>query len=231
MKDKENWLSKFKLEEVSTGLEDIGNKLNRSTVCLHTSMKYGIPDSLTVYLITHFNDLGMKKLIITDFPIPEEPEEWTELLEGQRYVIEKVPSNFSEKHDCHSIAIEQFLAKHREPFRVRDNSNKIAHIETIKTADVVMGFPSSDILEPYVKMLEKYNKFYIIGGYVTEDNFSDYLEVFKMRKFEITAVTSLRVKEFLCECNGSLIWMDNFDKKASLILGTDSRYEHEFDEM
>lgn len=150
MKDKENWLSKFKLEEVSTGLEDIGNKLNRSTVCLHTSMKYGIPDSLTVYLITHFNDLGIKKLIITDFPIPEEPEEWTELLEGQRYVIEKVPSNCS----SHSIAIEQFLAKHREPFRVRDNSNKIAHIETIRTADVVMGFPSADILEPYVKMYE-----------------------------------------------------------------------------
>ena len=206
-----------------------GDGLFETSQVLH--IEYGLLDSLTVYLITHFNDLGMKKLIVTDFPIPEEPEEWTELLEGQRYVIEKVPSNFSEKRDCHSIAIEQFLAKHREPFKVRDNSNKIAHIETIKEADIVVGFPGVNILKPYVKLIERYNKNYFIGGFVTEENFSDYLEVFKMRKFEITAVTSLNVKEFLCECNGSLIWMDNFDKKASLILGTDSRYEYEFDEM
>lgn len=231
MKDKENWLSKFKLEEVSTGLDNIGNAMNGKTVCLHTNMKYGVPDSLTVYMITHFNDLGIKKLIIIDFPIPEEPEDWTELLEGQKYVIEKVPSNFSENRDSHSIAIEQFLRKHKEPFRVKDNSNKIAHIETIKTADVVMGFPGANILESYVKLLEKYNKDYFIGGYVTGDNFNDYLEIFEMRKFEITAISSLQIKEFSCECNGSLIWMDNFDKKASLIFGTDNRYEYEFDEM
>lgn len=227
MKDKENWLSKFKLEEVSTGLENIGNRMNGKTVCLHSNMKYGVSDSMMVYMITHFNDLGIKKLIIIDFPIPEEPEKWTELLEGQKYVIEKVPSNCS----SHSIAIEQFLRKHKEPFRVRDNSNKIVHIETIKTADVVIGFPSVNILEPYVKLLEKYNKDYIIGGYVTEDNFNDYLEVFEMRKFEITAISSLQIKEFLCECNGSLIWMDNYDKKASLFHYTDNRYEYEPDEM
>lgn len=154
-------------------------------------------------------------------------DKWSELLEGEKYIIEKVPSKLAED-DNYSIAVEQFLAKHKEEFKVKDNSKQLAHIKMIKAADVVIGFPSVNILEPYVKLLDRYNKNFIIGGYVNEDNFSDYLKAFEMRRFEITSVENMRYKEFFCEFNGSLIWMDNFDK-VTPYYSTDSGYGYEED--
>lgn len=153
-----------------------------------------------------------QKLIITSFPISDEPEEWADLLEGEKYVIEKVPSKLTEDDCCQSIAVEQFLAKHKETFKVKDNSKQAAHIKLIKAADIVIGFPSVNILEPYVRMIDRYNKNFIIGGYVTEENFMDYLDAFQMRKFELTATERAQINETFNNYNGSLIWMDNFDK-------------------
>ena len=229
MKDKKNWSEELKPEEVCIGLDKVSHKLNGKVVCLHTTMRYGVPDSMTLYLIKNFKDLGIKKLIITSFPISDEPEEWSELLEGEKYVIEKVPSKLAED-DNYSIAVEHFLAKHKEEFKVKDNSKQLAHIKMIKVADIVIGFPSVNILEPYVKLLDRYNKNFIIGGYVNEDNFSDYLKAFEMRRFEITSVENMRYKEFFCEFNGSLIWMDNFDK-VTPYYSTDSGYDYEEDEL
>ena len=229
MKDKKNWSEELKPEEVCIGLDKVSHKLNGKVVCLHTTMRYGVQDSMTLYLIKNFKDLGIKKLIITSFPISDEPEEWSELLEGEKYVIEKVPSKLAED-DNYSIAVEQFLAKHKEEFKVKDNSKQLAHIKMIKVADIVIGFPSVNILEPYVKLLDRYNKNFIIGGYVNEDNFSDYLKAFEMRRFEITSVENMRYKEFFCEFNGSLIWMDNFDK-VTPYYSTDSGYDYEEDEL
>lgn len=230
MKDKKNWSEELKPEEVCIGLDKVSHKLNGKVVCLHTTMRYGVPDSMTLYLIKNFKDLGLKKLIIiTSFPIPDEPEKWAELLEGEKYVIEKVPSKLAED-DNYSIAVEQFLAKHKEEFKVKDNSKQLAHIKMIKAADVVLGFPSVNILEPYVKLIDGYNKNFIIGGYVNEENFSDYLKAFEMRRFEITSVENMRYKEFFCEFNGSLIWMDNFDK-VTLYYSADIGYGYEEDEL
>lgn len=212
MNDKKNWSEELKPEEVCIGFDKVSHHLHDKVVCLHTTMRYGVPDSMTLYMIKNFKDLGIKKLIITSFPISDEPEEWTDLLEGEKYVIEKVPSKLAEDDDCYSIAVEQFLAKHKEEFKVRDNSKHIAHIKMIKSADVVIGFPNPNILKPYVKLIDGYNKNFIIGGYVNEDNFSDYLKAFEMRRFEIASVENMKYKEFFCEFNGSLIWMDNFDK-------------------
>lgn len=94
MKDKKNWSSELNPEEVSVGLDMVSHKLNGKVVCLHTTMRYGVPDSMTLHLIKNFRDLGIKKLIITSFPISDEPEEWADLLEGEKYVIEKVESEF-----------------------------------------------------------------------------------------------------------------------------------------
>lgn len=230
MKDKKNWSEELKPEEVCIGLDKVSHKLNGKVVCLHTTMRYGVPDSMTLYLIKNFKALGIKKLIIiTSFPIPDEPEKWSELLEGEKYVIEKVPSKLAED-DNYSIAVEQFLAKHKEEFKVKDNSKQLAHIKMIKAADVVIGFPSVNILEPYVKLIDGYNKNFIIGGYVNEDNFSDYLKAFEMRRFEITSVENMRYKEFFCEFNGSLIWMDNFDK-VTPYYSTGIGYDYEEDEL
>lgn len=212
MKDKRNWLPELKQENVSIGLAKVSHKLDGKVVCLHTQIRYGVPDALTVYLVTKFNDLGIKKLIITSFPISDEPEEWADLLEGEKYVIEKVPSKLTEDDCCQSIAVEQFLAKHKETFKVKDNSKQAAHIKLIKAADIVIGFPSVNILEPYVRMIDRYNKNFIIGGYVTEENFMDYLDAFQMRKFEITSSERAQINETFNNYNGSLIWMDNFDK-------------------
>ena len=137
MKDKKNWSEELKPEEVCIGLDKVSHKLNGKVVCLHTTMRYGVPDSMTLYLIKNFKDLGIKKLIITSFPISDEPEKWSELLEGEKYVIEKVPSKLAED-DNYSIAVEQFLAKHKEEFKVKDNSKQLAHIKMIKAADVVL---------------------------------------------------------------------------------------------
>lgn len=229
MKDKKNWSEELKPEEVCIGLDKVSHKLNGKVVCLHTTMRYGVPDSMTLYLIKNFKDLGIKKLIITSFPISDEPEKWAELLEGEKYVIEKVPSKLAED-DNYSIAVEQFLAKHKEEFKVKDNSKQLAHIKMIKAADVVIGFPSVNILKPYVKLIDGYNKNFIIGGYVNEDNFSDYLKAFEMRRFEIASVENMRYKELFCEFNGSLIWMDNFDK-VTPYYSTDSGYGYEEDEL
>lgn len=212
MKDKRNWSSELKQENVSMGLDKVSHKLDGRVVCLHTDMKYSVPDALTVYLVTKFKDLGIKKLIITSFPISDEPEEWADLLEGEKYVIEKVPSKLTEDDCCQSIAVEQFLAKHKETFKVKDNSKQAAHIKLIKAADIVIGFPSVNILEPYVRMIDRYNKNFIIGGYVTEENFMDYLDAFQMRKFELTSSERAQINETFNNYNGSLIWMDNFDK-------------------
>lgn len=212
MKDKRNWSSELKQENVSIGLDKVRHKLDEKVVCLHTDMKYGVPDALTVYLVTNFKELGIKKLIITNFPISDEPEEWADLLEGEKYVIEKVPSKLTEDDCCQSIAVEQFLAKHKETFKVKDNSKQAAHIKLIKTADIVIGFPSVNILEPYVRMIDRYNKNFIIGGYVTEENFMDYLDAFQMRKFELTSSERAQINETFNNYNGSLIWLDNFDK-------------------
>lgn len=212
MKDKRNWSSELKQENVSMGLDKVSHKLDGKVVCLHTDMKYNVPDALTVYLVTKFKDLGIKKLIITSFPISDEPEEWADLLEGEKYVIKKVPSKLTEDDCCQSIAVEQFLAKHKETFKVKDNSKQAAHIKLIKAADIVIGFPSVNILEPYVRMIDRYNKNFIIGGYVTEENFMDYLDAFQMRKFEITATEKFQINETFNNYNGSLIWLDNFDK-------------------
>lgn len=231
MKDKTNWSSKFDLYEVSMGLDKISHELKGKVVCLHANMGYGVPDSMTIHLIKNFKDLGIKKLIITSFPISDEPEEWAGLLEGEKYVIEKVPSKLAEDHDYYSITVEQFLAKHKETFKVKDNSKQAAHIKMIKTADVVIGFPTANILMPYVKLLDRYNKNYIIGGYVTEENFGDYLEAFELRTFELTSVTELKVKEIFTEYNGSLIWMDNFDKVKSPFHLNDNGYGYEDDEV
>lgn len=76
----------------------------------------------------------------------------------------------------------------------------------------MIGFPGVNILESYVRMIDKYNKNFIIGGYVTEENFMDYLDAFQMRKFEITSSERLQINETFNNYNGSLIWMDNFDK-------------------
>lgn len=229
MNDKKNWLEELNPEEVSVGLEKVNHHLQDKVVCLHTTMRCGVPDSMTLHLIKNFKDLRIKKLIITSFPISEEPEEWSELLEGEKYVIEKVPSKLAED-DNYSIAVEQFLAKHKEEFKVKDNSKQPAHIKMIKAADVVIGFPSVNILEPYVKLLDGYNKNFIIGGYVNEENFSDYLKAFEMHRFEITSVENMRYKELFCEFNGSLIWMDNFDK-VTPYYSTDSGYGYEEDEL
>lgn len=212
MKDKRNWSSELKQENVSIGLDKISHKLDGKVVCLHTDMKYSVPDALTVYLVTKFKELGIKKLILTSFPISDEPEEWADLLEGEKYVIEKVPSKLTEDDCYQSVAVEQFLAKHKETFKVKDNSKQAAHIKLIKAADIVIGFPSVNILEPYVRMIDKYNKNFIIGGYVTEENFMDYLDAFQMRKFEITATEKFQINETFNNYNGSLIWLDNFDK-------------------
>ena len=82
----------------------------------------------------------------------------------------------------------------------------------INAADIVIGFPSLNILEPYVRLLEKHNKNFIIGGYVNEENFIDYLEAFEMRNFEITSVNRAKHTDYFNELNGSVIWMDNFNK-------------------
>lgn len=229
MNDKKNWSEELKPEEVSVGLEKVSHKLNGKVVCLHTTMRYGVPDSMTLYLIKNFKDLGIKKLIITSFPISDEPEKWADLLEGEKYVIEKVPSKLAED-DNYSIAVEHFLAKHKEEFKVKDNSKQLAHIKMIKAADVVIGFPSVNILEPYIKLIDGYNKNFIICGYVNEDNFSDYLKAFEMRRFEIASVENMRYKEFFCEFNGSLIWMDNFDK-VTPYYSTGIGYDYEEDEL
>lgn len=75
MKDKTNWSSKMNAEEVSMGLDKISHELKGKVVCLHANMEYGVPDSMTIHLIKNFKDLGIKKLIITSFPISDEPEE------------------------------------------------------------------------------------------------------------------------------------------------------------
>ena len=212
MKDKRNWSSELKQENVSIGLDKVSYKLDGKVVCLHTDMKYSVPDALTVYLVTKFKELGIKKLILTSFPISDEPEEWADLLEGEKYVLEKVPSKLTEDDCYQSVAVEQFLAKHKETFKVKDNSKQAAHIKLIKAADIVIGFPSVNILEPYVRMIDRYNKNFIIGGYVTEENFMDYLDAFQMRKFEMTASDRVQINETFNNYNGSLIWMDNFDK-------------------
>lgn len=230
MKDKKNWSEELKPEEVCIGLDKVSHKLNGKVVCLHTTMRYGVPDSMTLYLIKNFNDLGIKKLIITSFPIPEDAEEWTELLEGEKYVIDKVPSKLAEETDCLSIAVEHFLSNHRETFKIKDNSRKAAHIRMINAADIVIGFPSLNILEPYVRLLEKHNKNFIIGGYVNEENFIDYLEAFEMRNFEITSVNKTKHTDYFNELNGSVIWMDNFDKLTSYY-STDREFDYEEDEI
>ena len=224
MKDKRNWSSELKQENVSIGLDKVSYKLDGKVVCLHTDMKYGVPDALTVYMVTNFKELGIKKLIITNFPISDEPEEWADLLEGEKYVIEKVPSKLTDSDSYTSVTVEQFLAKHKETFKVKDNSKQAAHIKLIKAADIVIGFPSVNILESYVRMIEKYNKNFIIGGYVNEENFMDYLDAFQMRKFEITATEKFRINETFYSCNGSLIWMDNFDKVYTPHYFTDDIY-------
>lgn len=229
MKDKKNWSEELKPEEVCIGLDKVSHKLNGKVVCLHTTMRYGVPDSMTLYLIKNFKDLGIKKLIITSFPISDEPEKWSELLEGEKYVIEKVPSKLAED-DNYSIAVEQFLAKHKEEFKVKDNSKQLAHIKMINAADIVIGFPSLNILEPYVRLLEKHNKNFIIGGYVNEENFIDYLEAFEMRNFEITSVNKTKHTDYFNELNGSVIWMDNFDKLTSYY-STDREFDYEEDEI
>lgn len=61
MKDKRNWSSELKQENVSIGLDKVSYKLDGKVVCLHTDMKYSVPDVLTVYLVTKFKDLGIKK--------------------------------------------------------------------------------------------------------------------------------------------------------------------------
>lgn len=230
MKDRKNWSSELKLEEVSAGLETVKEQLNGRVVCLHTDSRYGVPDAITSYLIQNFNDLGIKKLIITSFPIPEDAEEWTELLEGEKYVIDKVPSKLAEETDCLSIVVEHFLSNHRETFKIKDNSRKAAHIRMINAADIVIGFPSLNILEPYVRLLEKHNKNFIIGGYVNEENFIDYLEAFEMRNFEITSVNKTKHTDYFNEFNGSVIWMDNFDKLTSYY-STDREFDYEEDEI
>ena len=80
------------------------------------------------------------------------------------------------------------------------------------------------------KNRENYNKNYIIGGYVTEENFGDYIEAFEMRTFELAAVTEMKIKEIFTEYNGSLIWMDNFDKVKSSFHLNDSGYGYEDDD-
>lgn len=212
MKDKRNWSSELKQENVSIGLDKVSYKLDGKVVCLHTDMKYSVPDALTVYMVTNFKELGIKKLIITNFPISDEPEEWADLLEGEKYVIEKVPSKLTDSDSYTSVTVEQFLAKHKETFKVKDNSKQAAHIKLIKAADIVIGFPSVNILEPYVRMIDRYNKNFIIGGYVTEENFMDYLDAFQMRRFELTSSERLQINETFNNYNGSLIWLDNFDK-------------------
>ncbi len=224
MKDKRNWSSELKPENVSIGLDKVSYKLDGKVVCLHTDMKYGVPDALTVYMVTNFKELGIKKLIITNFPISDEPEEWADLLEGEKYVIEKVPSKLTDSDSYTSVTVEQFLAKHKETFKVKDNSKQAAHIKLIKAADIVIGFPSVNILESYVRMIEKYNKNFIIGGYVNEENFMDYLDAFQMRKFEITMTEKFRINETFDSCNGSLIWLDNFDKVQTSHYFTDDLY-------
>lgn len=204
MKDKRNWSSELKQENVSIGLDKVSYKLDGKVVCLHTEMKYGVPDALTVYMVTNFKELGIKKLIITNFPISDEPEEWADLLEGEKYVIEKVPSKLTDSDSYTSVTVEQFLAKHKETFKVKDNSKQAAHIKLIKAADIVIGFPSVNILEPYVRMIDRYNKNFIIGGYVTEENFMDYLDAFQMRRFELTSSEMIAI---LTECaNICMIW-------------------------
>ena len=221
MKDKRNWLPELKQENVGMGFAKISHKLDGQVVCLHTQIRYGVPDALTVYLVTNFNELGIKKLIITSFPISEEPEEWTDLLEGEKYVIEKVPSKITDCADCDSIAVENFLNKHKETFSIKDNSKQTAHAKMIKAADIVIGFPSVNLLEPYVRMIGNYNKNFIIGGYVTEENFNDYIEAFQMRKFELASSDRVQISEGFCRYDGSLIWMDNFDKYKPVYFADD----------
>ena len=208
MKDRKNWSSELKLEEVSAGLETVKEQLNERVVCLHTDSRYGVPDAITSYLIQNFNDL----------------------LEGEKYVIDKVPSKLAEETDCLSIAVEHFLSNHRETFKIKDNSRKAAHIRMINAADIVIGFPSLNILEPYVRLLEKHNKNFIIGGYVNEENFIDYLEAFEMRNFEITSVNKAKHTDYFNEFNGSVIWMDNFDKLTPYY-STDREFDYEEDEI
>ena len=208
-------MKEIRPEMIDAGLNNVCYHFNNKMVCLHSDIEYGLPDSLVIHLITNFNCLAMKKLIVTDFPISEEPEDWTGLLEGDKYVIEEVPAGLAENDISQSIAVEEFLKKHKKPFKVKDNCNNIAHIEMIKEADIVVGFPGVNILKPYVKLIERYNKNYFIGGFVTEENFSDYLEVFSDCKLKINSVMEMHVMtDYYNDCKGYLIWMDNFEEEC-----------------
>jgi len=211
MNDEKIALSKFNLEEVSKGLDKISYMLNDKVVCLHTDMRKGVPDSQILYLIKNFNALGIKKLIITSFPIPKKPEDWMEMLAGEKYIIENVPSHLEKDDNNYSIKVEQFLTKHKENFKVNDNSKQPVHIEIIKEADVLIGFPDANILESYENLIDRYYKHYIVGGYVTEDNISNYLKAYEIRYIEVATIDISDIREYFYENMYSLIWLDNFD--------------------
>lgn len=212
-------MKEIRPEMIGAGLDNVCYHFNNKTICLHSDIEYGLPDSLVIHLITNFNCLAMKKLIVTDFPISEEPEDWTGLLEGDKYVIEEVPAGLAENDISQSIAVEEFLKKHKKPFKVKDNSKQLAHIKMIKAADVVLGFPSVNILEPYVKLIDGYNKNFIIAVMVSSVTFSSKQAIRKPSATLKTFLPSITVSSILLESKmpkSSITW----NNKSSGVLSS-----------
>ena len=107
--------------------------------------------------------LEFKHIVIAEHPVPEMPDDWYQMLNGQLADID-----YDRIDDCIGILtpdkfINACIYENTRKFYCRDCGDKPKHIQLIEDAEFVFGMADEKIVESYIRLLKQFKKKFIIG--------------------------------------------------------------------
>lgn len=139
-------------------------------------------------------------IVITGCPIPESLDEWYSVLYG---ITTKIDTNGVDHLNFIGKRID-FDNVETRGFNHSECSDMPTHLKLINNADVIFGTIDSDLLEPYIRLLNRFIAKYMVGVYVDDENKTDVYRIIKNNKLNTFG-----------ECNtnkGKIIFVGNIDK-------------------
>lgn len=133
---------------------------------------YGNWDNISMTIASSCSQNLFKDIIITEYPIPKNLEDWHYMFKGQISEINYGIYNGLDMFSPISSMYER-IYNHTGTFDYKDCDDKPKHIQLIIDADVVFGMPENDIIESYINLLEQFKKIYMVAVCKNISNYSN----------------------------------------------------------
>lgn len=157
-------------------------------------------DKISCAVAELFFPCKFEHIVITSCPIPESLDEWYHMLQG---IITKIDTNGIDPLSLMGKRID-FDNVETRGFFYSEYSDMPTHLKLISDADVIFGTVDSNLLEPYINLLNRFISKYMVGVYVDDENKTDVYRIIKNNKLKTIGE---------CIANkGKIIFVGNIDK-------------------